>query len=143
MTAHNDKASMNRTPCSPANSILEGDLELAVQQETLKKLIVAETPEGFYVVVQLKWAGTKDWYLTTRRERTKPKLFKDLKRLNDHLKETYPTDRFELLRNQKVPARGEQQSEPPQEPSNSKGSKPAESAKTPVIKKRKRIAKKG
>lgn len=100
---------MNRTPCSPANSILEGDLDLAVQQETLKKLIVAETPEGFYVVAQLKWAGNKEWYLTTRRERTKPKLFKDLKRLNDHLKEAYPTDSFELLRNQVVPEKGEQQ----------------------------------
>ena len=56
MTAPNDRTHMNRTPCSPANSILEGDLELAAQQQTLKKLIVAETPEGFYVVAQLKWA---------------------------------------------------------------------------------------
>lgn len=113
---------MNRTPCSPANSILEGDLDLAVQQETLKKLIVAETPEGFYVVAQLKWAGNKEWYLTTRRERTKPKLFKDLKRLNDHLKEAYPTDSFELLRNQTVPEKGEQQAPiTPAEPETTKG----------------------
>jgi len=98
---------MNRTPCSPANSILEGDLDLAVLQQTLIKLIVAETPEGFYVIAKLKWAGNKEWYLTTRRERTKPKLFKDLKRLNDHLKEAYPTDSFELLRNQVVPEKGE------------------------------------
>lgn len=138
MTAPNDRASMNRTPCSPANSILEGDLELAVQQETIKKLIVAETPEGFYVVVQLKWAGTKEWYLTTRRERTRPKLFKDLKRLNDHLKETYPTDKFELLRNQKVPARGKAQGAPPQE---TQPKKEAECTKATVIKKRKRITK--
>lgn len=107
MTAPKDRTNMNRTPCSPANSILEGDLELAVQQQTLKKLVVAETPEGFYVVAQLKWAGNKEWYLTTRRERTKPRLFKDLKRLNDHLKEAYPTDSVEILRNQEVPEQGE------------------------------------
>jgi hypothetical protein len=98
---------MQLSPCSPANSILEGDLDLAVQQQTLKKLKVMETPEGFFVIAQLKWAGNKEWYLTTRRERTKPKLFKDLKRLNDHLKEAYPTDSFELHRNQTVPARGD------------------------------------
>ena len=58
---------MKLTACSPANSILEGDLELAVLQQTLKKLVVAETPEGFYGVAQHKWAGNKDGYLTTRR----------------------------------------------------------------------------
>lgn len=98
---------MNRTPCSPANSILEGDLELAVQQQTLKKLTIAETPDGFYVVAQLKWAGNKEWYLTTRRERDQPRLFKDLKRLNDHLKADYPTDSVEILRNQELPPQGE------------------------------------
>jgi hypothetical protein len=98
---------MNRIPCSPANSILEGDLELAVQQQTLKKLSIAETLDGFYVIAQLKWAGNKEWYLTTRRERTQPKLFKDLKRLNDHLKAAYPTDSIEIIRNQKMPEAGE------------------------------------
>jgi hypothetical protein len=85
---------------------LEGDLEIAVQQETLKKISVAETPEGFYVIVQLKWAGNKEWYLATRRDRTTPKVFKDLNRLNDHLKASYPTDKIELLRNQVIPDRG-------------------------------------
>lgn len=99
---------MNRTPCSPANSVLEGDLELAVQQQTLKKIQVAETPEGYYVIAQLKWAGNKDWYLTTRRKRTEPRLFKDLRRLNDLLREAYPTDIVEILRNQTVPEPGEQ-----------------------------------
>lgn len=99
---------MNRIPCSPANSVLEGDLELAVQQQTLKKIQVAETPEGFFVIAQLKWAGNKEWYLTTRRERTKPRLFKDLRRLNDLLKVAYHTDTVEILRNQTVPEPGEQ-----------------------------------
>lgn len=94
---------MNLPPCSPENSILENDLELAVLQGTLKSLKVMETPEGFYVVVQLKWATNKDWYLTTRRERSEPRVFKDLKRLNDHLRESYPTESFELFRNQELP----------------------------------------
>lgn len=107
MTAPENRTNMKRIPCSPANSILEGDLELAVQQETLKKIQIAETTEGFYVIAQLKWAGNKEWYLTTRRERTKPRLFKDLRRLNDLLREAYPTDVVEILRNQPVPEKGE------------------------------------
>lgn len=97
---------MHRLPCGPSNSLLEGDLELAIRQETLKKLTVAETESGFYVIAQLKWADSKEWYLTTRRERTKPRLFKDLKRLNDHLKTAYPTNSVEILRNQLVPEPG-------------------------------------
>lgn len=100
---------MKRIPCSPANSILESDLELSVQQQTLEKLKVMETPEGFYVIAQVKWAEGKEWYLTTRRDRTKPRLYKDLKRLNDHLREAYPTDSFELFRNQSVPPKGKLQ----------------------------------
>jgi hypothetical protein len=94
---------MNRIPSSPANSILEGDLELAVQQNTLKKISIAETFDGFYVIIQLKWSGNKEWYLTTRRTRSQPRLFKDLKRLNDHLKTAYPTDTVVIIRNQIMP----------------------------------------
>ena len=102
-----EKRPMSLTPCSPANSVLEGDLEIAVQQQTLRKLTIAETPDGFYVIAQLLWAGKKDWYLTTRRVREQPRLFKDLNRLNDHLRTTYPTDRVEILRNQQLPPSGE------------------------------------
>lgn len=98
-----NRENMKRPTCGPANSILEGDLELAVQQETLKKITIAETAEGFYVIAQLKWAGNKDWYLTTRRERTKPRLFKDLNRLNELLRDSYPTEMVELIRKQELP----------------------------------------
>ncbi|WP_265299998.1 hypothetical protein [Verminephrobacter eiseniae] len=107
MSTPTDSASMNRTPCSPANSILEGDLEIAVQQQALDKLTVAETPDGFYVIIQFKWAKNKQWYLTTRRERMKPRLFKDLIRMNRHLKEICPTQSIEILRNQQMPGQGE------------------------------------
>jgi hypothetical protein len=102
---NDDRANMKKLPCSPENSILEGDLELAVLQKTLDALKVMETPVGFYVIALLKWAEGKEWYLTTRRDRNMPKIFKDLSRLNDHLKETYPTESFELFRNQELPPR--------------------------------------
>lgn len=103
---------MNRTPCSPANSILEFDLEMAVKQQTLKKLTIAEIAEGFYIIAQFKWAMGKEWYLATRRERYQPRIFKDLNRLNDHLKMICPTDMVEILRNQELPAKGEEVSLP-------------------------------
>lgn len=128
MTDPHNRTDMKRQPCSPSNSILEGDLELAAKQQIIEKLKVMETPMGFYVIAEFsdkshvleKHKGTglpdwfyiiaqllsepgKEWYLTTRRDRTVPKVFKDLKRLNDHLKEAYPTDSFELIRGQDVP----------------------------------------
>lgn len=97
------KNRMQLQTCSTENSILEADLGNAVLQRTLDKLKVMETDDGFYVVVQVRWAGDKDWYLTTRRDRHMPKVFKDLKRLNDHLREFYPTDSFELFRGMTLP----------------------------------------
>ena len=105
MQAPDLRTNITQPPCSLANSILESDLEISVQQQTLEKFKVMETPEGFYVIAQFLWAEGKEWYLTTRRKRTEPRIFKDLKRLNDHLKETYPTDGFELFRNQRLPPR--------------------------------------
>ncbi|RMP06152.1 hypothetical protein ALQ30_200603 [Pseudomonas syringae pv. persicae] len=123
---------MKAIPCSPANSILEVDLELAATHGIIRKLSIMETPVGFYVSVQffdkkyvldryryqfsafLEWPLVvqqllsepgKEWYLTTRRDRESPKIFKDLNRLNDHLKEFYPTDSFELFRNSEVPGK--------------------------------------
>lgn len=96
-----------RAPCGRSNSLLEEDLDRAVQQQTLTKITLAETDEGFYVVVRLKWAEDKDWYLCTRRDRTRPRLFKDLNRLNEHLKAAYPTQSIELLRNQEMPEAGQ------------------------------------
>ncbi len=97
---------MQLLPCSTENSVLESDLGVAIIQKTLDKVKVMETEEGFYVVVQFRWAGNKDWYLTTRRERHVPKLFKDLKRLNDHLRDFYPTDSFEVFRFMTLPPQG-------------------------------------
>ena len=56
---------MQLQTCSTENSILEADLGNAVLQRTLDKLKVMETDDGFYVVVQVRWAGDKDWYLNS------------------------------------------------------------------------------
>ena len=94
---------MNLPPCSVENSILEPDLEVAIKQKALDTLQIMEVLEGYYVIVKLKWSADRIWYVTTRRERKNPKIYKDLNRLNEHLKKTYPTDCFVLYRNQKIP----------------------------------------
>ncbi|ERZ09682.1 TPA: hypothetical protein ACV5IO_005621 [Pseudomonas aeruginosa] len=148
-----NRTHMKRQPCSPSNSILEGDLELAAQHQIIEKLKVMETPIGFYVIAQFsdkshilekhKGSGLpewfyivaqmlsepgKEWYLTTRRDRTSPKVFKDLKRLNDHLKEAYPTESFELVRNQEVPGN-------PKTKTGEKPAKPKAATRKPATKK--------
>lgn len=115
---------MNLLPCSLASSILEGDLELSAQQQTLDKLIVMETPEGFYVIARFLWAKGKDWYLTTRRNRTEPRLYKDLIRLNKNMKEIFPTIGFELLRNQHMPPAEVEELAPALAPKSEKAKKP-------------------
>lgn len=97
---------MANKPCSAENSILETDLLLAVKQDTIRKLKIMETLDGFYIMTELLWAEGKCWYLTTRRDRTAPKMFKDLTRLNKHLREEYPTNIVELHRNQEQPPAG-------------------------------------
>jgi len=118
---------MKQAPCSPANSVLEGDLQLAVKHQIIKSLTVVEVPTGFSVViefsgkpdtlkqhrqaglpdwfhilVQLLATPGKQWYLTTRRNRTSPRIFKDLSRLNDYLRQTCPDSGFTLVRTQQT-----------------------------------------
>ena len=112
-----------RETCTPANSVLENHLALAAKMNIIDRLIVVETRDGFfvkasfadrqnvmrslkteglsedyYVLAQLLSVPGKEWYLTTRRIRTEPRYFKDLSRLNDHLREAYPTERYEVTR---------------------------------------------
>ncbi|WP_372371939.1 hypothetical protein [Xanthomonas axonopodis] len=128
MTDKDGERRMKRQPCSPSNSVLEGDLELAAQYNIIDELKVLETdlgfyvvalfkdkvnflekhkskglPEWFYILSQLLAEPGKEWYLTTRRDRESPRLFKDLKRLNEYLQEKDPRDGFVLIRNQDLP----------------------------------------
>ena len=94
---------MQLQSCTIDNSLLSVDLSNAAIQQTLDKITVMETLSGFYVVVQIKWSGSKDWYLVTRRNRNEPKVFKDLKRLNEHLLELCPSTDFKLIRKMDFP----------------------------------------
>lgn len=128
MTDIDSRARMKRLPCTVSNSILEADLELGAKHNIIAELQVLETehgfyvvanfadksrildrhkgkglPEWFYVLAQLLSEPGKDWFLTTRRDRESPRLFKDLKRLNEFLIEKSPTSGFVLLRGQELP----------------------------------------
>jgi len=118
---------MKYPPCSPANSVLEGDLQLAVKHKIIERITVVEiaggfsvviefagtpdtikqhrqagVPDWFHILVQLLASPGKQWYLTTRRNRTSPRLFKDLSRLNDYLRQTCPDNGFTLVRTQQT-----------------------------------------
>ena len=94
---------MRLPECTESNSLLEGDLALASQQQTIKEMTVLETETGYSVAVTLKWEPSKIWYLTTRRNRRAPKKVTDLSRLNKQLKQIAPDQGYLLLRNQTIP----------------------------------------
>lgn len=121
---------MARPPCNAHNSVLETDLELAAKLDVIATLAINETDLGYYVTatfaksqkalrkvqeIGLKTAAqtidelisdeTKVWYLTTRRERNSPRVHKHLGRLNDFMRERYPTDMVLLMRNQTWPGK--------------------------------------
>jgi hypothetical protein len=98
-------------PCSSVNSMLESDLDDTVKQGHLRRLKLMETPEGEFFIVVEKWVDDektrfKEWYLCTRRDRTIPKIFMDLTRLNDHLRGLFPEQGFDLRRQQLLPGQG-------------------------------------
>jgi len=118
---------MKYPPCSPANSVLEGDLQLAVKHKIIERITVVEidggfsvviefagtpdtikqhrqasVPDWFHILVQLLASPGKQWYLTTRRNRNSPRVFKDLSRLNDYLRQTCPDNGFTLVRIQQA-----------------------------------------
>ncbi|MES2663948.1 MAG: hypothetical protein V4629_11675 [Pseudomonadota bacterium] len=90
---------MNLPKCSLKNSLSETDLLIAAEQDTLEKILVVEVENGFCVLVEMKWAKDKKWFISTRRERHSPRLFKDLNRLNAFLKEHFPFTNYVLKRN--------------------------------------------
>lgn len=121
---------MARPLCNAHNSVLETDLELAAKLDVIATLAINETDLGYYVTatfaksqkalrkvqeIGLKTAAqtidelisdeTKVWYLTTRRERNSPRIHKHLGRLNDFMRERYPTDIVLLRRNQAWPGK--------------------------------------
>lgn len=88
--------------CEKSNSFLDTDLQLYLQQQTLSRLKVMETEVGFYVIAQFVWSKDKIWYLTTLKNRTQPKIYKDLRRLHGVLKKA-GVQSFDFLHNQSLP----------------------------------------
>ena len=93
---------MNLLPCSEGTSILEHDLHDYALHNKVDSIYVVETPDGFYVIAKIRSmsrnGAVREWYLCTRRERTSPKLFSRLERLNERLKELCPGLGFRLIR---------------------------------------------
>lgn len=121
---------MARPPCNFQNSVLETELERLAKLGLVATLAINETKLGYYVTATfaqspraLKMAQemgltseaetikrlisdeTKVWYLTTRRERNSPRVHKHLGRLNDFMRERYPTDSVLLMRDQAWPGK--------------------------------------
>lgn len=95
---------INLPNCEMGNSLLEPQLSEAVKQGMLGALQVMESEDGYFVVIKLLLDINKTWYLTTRRERDNPRLFKDLNRLFQYLKETLPNlEKLEIYCNQPLP----------------------------------------
>ena len=88
--------------CGPSSSLDYLDLEAYDKRGEIQQLYVYETSVGFYVCARLTIAK-KLWYLTTQRDRYTPYIFKDLHRLNDHLRKHWPKQSFVLCRDQKLP----------------------------------------
>lgn len=94
---------MNLSPCTENNSLLEGDLLIARQRETINQIEVLETGKGLCIALELKWEPGKTWYITTRRNREEPKYYADLTRLSKLLNELAPGLDFRVRREQTIP----------------------------------------
>jgi len=89
--------------CSEDNVILEADLKQAIKHNSIEQLHVMELNDNtYFLVVNLTWAIGKNWYLCTQRSKS-PRIFKDLTRMNEYLREKFPTQCVILHRNQVLP----------------------------------------
>jgi len=57
---------------------------------------------SYFVTARMHWSGDKVWYLTTRRHRTRPKLFRQLASLLELLRDITP-DPLTLRRDVELP----------------------------------------
>lgn len=104
-----DKNSPPFVPCTPQNSIQQAELEKFVALKVPLQIKIMELENGnFYAIVELKPGGeSRHVYLVTRMKRYSPRIFKDLTRINNYLRESCPTSMVELHRNQVLPPMAE------------------------------------
>ena len=73
----------------PDNTLIETELHLYARKGVIQDIHILETTEGFVVIVHLTWRP-EDLYLVTRRDRTQPRDFKDVRRLLELLRTHVP-----------------------------------------------------
>jgi hypothetical protein len=82
----------------PDFALTENVVEASHKQNFITELVIHEVDDGFYITVKLAWSGDKIWYLTTRRDKDSPRIFKSLSRLNEYLKEKVYTKELKFIR---------------------------------------------
>lgn len=74
--------SLSLPVCELSNSVLESELREAAIQDVIASVEILEAmtdvAPSYFVAVQMHWSGKKVWYLTTRRDRTRPRLFRQV-----------------------------------------------------------------
>lgn len=90
---------MSIPDCDPADTIIQGDLDKAQAQNQVRRIKYVYTAEGGYLMFTLASNLDKEFYLATRRERTRPKIFVDQNALLANLYANFPGLVFEANAN--------------------------------------------
>lgn len=80
--------------CDPSDTILQVDLDKVKTSESVLKIKLVNTDEGSFLIFVLKSDPTRELFLTTRRDRTRPKVFVDQNLLLDDLRRSFPDFSF-------------------------------------------------
>jgi len=97
--------------CELVNSVILPELRDAAAKGVIADVEILETQiagrgankaPSYFVAVRMHWSGDKTWYLTTRRHRSHPKLFRQLSVLLELLRDIAP-DPLTLHRDVELP----------------------------------------
>ena len=87
---------MIKTLIQPELPITLNELREAQKLKRILQICIIETMCGFYVHVETRGKPSLLHYLSTRRDTSKPRKFRDLIRLNTLLRSISPTDVIKL-----------------------------------------------
>jgi len=92
-------------PVGHENTVTETEMRDYASRGMVTSTDVMQTPDGeYFVVLTLYGHRKKEWYLTTRRERTRPRMFQNLEKLNMLLCEIVDHPTLTIHRGVSVPA---------------------------------------
>jgi hypothetical protein len=75
---------------NPEQSITEQELQLVAKTGGIDEFTLRQLEDGW--IVEVKTARShENMFLATRRDRTRPRTFKNLTRMVDHIRDRYPT----------------------------------------------------